>query len=187
MGSGVCVIDYDNDGWPDLFFVNGTDWPGHKAHRTTAALYHNNHDGTFSDVTKQAGLAVEMYGMGCAVGDYDNDGHDDLYVTAIGGSHLLHNVGNGHFADVTAKAGVADSGFPASAVWFDYDHDGRLDLFVPGYVKFDVNHQPIAGKNGVPPGFCKYRGEDVMCGPRGLPGEGDHHHQRDELRDCVQL
>src|SRR5579875_1105282 len=105
MGSGVCVIDYDNDGWPDLFFVNSTDWADHKQHHTLPALYHNNHDGTFTDVTKQAGLAVEMYGLGCAVGDFDNDGHDDLYVTAIGGSHLFRNLGNGRFADVTARAG----------------------------------------------------------------------------------
>lgn len=164
MGSGVCVIDYDNDGWPDLFFVNGTDWPGHKSHRTTPALYHNNHDGTFSDVTKQAGLAVEMYGMGCTVGDYDNDGHDDLYVTAIGGSHLFHNLGNGHFADLTAKAGVADSGFPASAVWFDYDHDGRLDLYVAHYVEWTAASDQFCSLDGTHKSYCtpeRYKGESA--------------------------
>ena len=164
MGSGVCVIDYDNDGWPDLFFVNGTDWPGHKAHHTMPALYHNNHDGTFSDVTKQAGLAVEMYGMGCAVGDYDNDGHDDLYVTAIGGSHLFHNQGNGHFADVTARAGLADSGFPASAVWFDYDHDGRLDLYVAHYVEWTAAADQFCSLDGTHKSYCtpeRYKGESA--------------------------
>lgn len=164
MGSGVCVIDYDNDGWPDLFFVNGTDWPGHKSHRTTPALYHNNHDGTFSDVTKQAGLAVEMYGMGCTVGDYDNDGHDDLYVTAIGGSHLFHNLGNGHFADLTAKAGVADSGFPASAVWFDYDDDGRLDLYVAHYVEWTAATDQFCSLDGTHKSYCtpeRYKGESA--------------------------
>lgn len=164
MGSGVCVIDYDNDGWPDLFFVNGTGWPGHKARRTTPALYHNNHDGTFTDVTKQAGLAVEMYGMGCAVGDYDNDGHDDLYITAIGGSHLFHSLGNGHFADVTTKAGVADSGFPASAVWFDYDHDGRLDLYVAHYVEWSPATDQFCSLDGTHKSYCtpeRYKGESA--------------------------
>ena len=164
MGSGVCVIDYDNDGWPDLFFVNGTDWPGHKTHHTTPALYHNNHDGTFTDVTREAGLAVEMYGMGCTVGDYDNDGHDDLYVTAIGGSHLFHNLGNGHFADVTTRAGVADSGFPASAVWFDYDHDGRLDLYVAHYVEWTAATDQFCSLDGTHKSYCtpeRYKGESA--------------------------
>src|SRR6185437_376072 len=128
MGSGVCFIDYDNDGWQDILFVNSMDWPGHKKHASYPALYHNNHDGTFTDVTRQAGLDLEMYGMGCAVGDYDNDGHDDLYVTAVGKSHLFRNLGNGRFKDVTDQAGVASPGFATSAAWFDYDHDGKLDL-----------------------------------------------------------
>jgi hypothetical protein len=164
MGSGVCVIDYDNDGWPDLFFVNGTDWPGHTTRHTTPALYHNNHDGTFTDVTREAGLAVEMYGMGCTVGDYDNDGHDDLYVTAIGGSHLFHNLGNGHFADVTTRAGVADSGFPASAVWFDYDHDGRLDLYVAHYVEWTAATDQFCTLDGTHKSYCtpeRYKGESA--------------------------
>jgi enediyne biosynthesis protein E4 len=164
MGSGVCVIDYDNDGWPDLLFVNSADWPDHHAKRTTPALYHNNHNGTFSDVTRQAGLDVELYGMGCAVGDYDNDGYDDIYVTAIGGSHLFRNLGNGRFADVTKKAGVADSGFPASAVWFDYDHDGRLDLYVAHYVEWSESTDQFCSLDGTHKSYCtpeRYKGESA--------------------------
>ncbi|MGC2636166.1 MAG: CRTAC1 family protein [Acidobacteriaceae bacterium] len=164
MGSGVCVIDYDNDGWPDILFVNSADWPGHTTKRSTPALYRNNHDGTFTDVTKQAGLDVEMYGMGCAVGDYDNDGYDDIYITAIGGSHLFRNLGNGRFADVTAKAGVADAGFPASAVWFDYDHDGRLDLYVAHYVTWSEATDQFCTLDGTHKSYCtpeRYQGESA--------------------------
>jgi len=138
MGSGVCVIDYDNDGWQDILFVNSKNWPDHGQTKSYSALYHNNHDGTFTDVTKEAGLATEMYGLGCAVGDYDNDGNDDIYVTALDGNHLFRNLGNGKFADVTAKAGVRDPGFATGAVWFDYDNDGKLDLFVSHYVGWSV-------------------------------------------------
>jgi hypothetical protein len=164
MGSGVCVLDYDNDGWPDLFFVNSADWPGHETHHTMPALYHNNHDGTFTDVTRQAGLDVEMYGMGCAVGDFDNDGNDDLYVTALGGSHLFRNLGNGHFADVTAKAGVGDAGFPVSAVWFDYDHDGKLDLYVAHYVAWSAATDQFCSLDGTHKSYCtpeRYQGESA--------------------------
>jgi len=164
MGSGVCVIDYDNDGWPDLLFVNSADWPDHKTKRTTPALYRNNHDGTFTDVTKRAGLDVEMYGMGCAVGDYDNDGFDDIYITAIGGSHLFHNNGNGTFTDVTKRAGVADSGFPSSAVWFDYDRDGRLDLFVAHYVEWSESKDQFCSLDGTHKSYCtpeRYKGESA--------------------------
>jgi len=138
MGSGVCVIDYDGDGWQDIFFVNSKNWPGHGSEHSYPALYRNNRDGTFTDVTKEAGLAVESYGLGCAVGDYDNDGHDDIYVTALDGNHLFRNLGNGKFADVTAKAGVRDKGFSTGAVWFDYDNDGKLDLFVSHYVDWSI-------------------------------------------------
>lgn len=138
MGSGVCAIDYDNDGWQDIFFVNSKNWPGHGDTKPYSALYHNNQDGTFTDVTKQAGLATEMYGLGCAVGDYDNDGHDDIYVTALDGNHLFRNLGNGKFADVTARAGVRDPGFATGAIWFDYDNDGKLDLYVSHYVDWSV-------------------------------------------------
>ena len=136
MGNGACFLDYDNDGWQDILLINSMDWPGHKAGKSFPALYHNNKDGTFTDVTSQAGLAVEVYGLGCAVADYDNDGFEDIYITTVGNNHLFHNSGNGKFADVTAKAGVSDPGFSTSAVWFDYDNDGKLDLFVAHYVQW---------------------------------------------------
>jgi hypothetical protein len=139
MGSGVCFIDYDNDGWQDIFLVNSMDWPGHTTGHSYPALYHNNQDGTFTDVTRQAGLAIELYGQGCAVGDFDNDGHDDLYVTAVGSNRLFRNLGNGRFSDVTARAGVGDAGFSSSAVWFDYDNDGKLDLYVAHYVEWTID------------------------------------------------
>ncbi len=127
MGPGVAFIDYDNDGWPDIFIVNGMDWPGHAAKHSTPKLYHNNHDGTFTDVTHKAGLDIEMFGMGVAVGDYDNDGYDDLFVTALGQNHLFHNNGNGTFTDVTKKAGLwGPNEFSTSAAWVDYDRDGKL-------------------------------------------------------------
>ncbi len=138
MGSGVCFIDYDNDGWQDILLINSMQWAEHKTGNTYSALYHNNKDGTFTDVTKQSGLAVEMYGLGCTVGDYDNDGYDDIYITTVGSNHLFHNLHNGKFADVTAKAGVGDPGFSASAVWFDYDNDGKLDLFVAHYIEWSL-------------------------------------------------
>ena len=138
MGSGVCFLDYDNDGWQDILLVNSMDWPSHATGKSFPALYHNNQDGTFTDVTKQAGLAVEMYGQGCAVADYDNDGNPDIYITTVGTNHLFHNLGHGKFADVTAKAGVGDPGFSSSAVWFDYDNDGKLDLFVAHYIEWSI-------------------------------------------------
>src|SRR5205807_1256889 len=129
MGPGVAFIDYDDDGWPDIFLVNGMDWPGHLRKHSTPKLYHNNHDGTFTDATRKAGLDIELYGMGVAVGDYDNDGNDDLFVTAYGQNHLFHNNGNGTFADVTQKAGLqGPKGFSTSAAWVDYDNDGHPDL-----------------------------------------------------------
>ncbi len=163
MGSGVCFIDYDNDGWQDIFLVNSMDWPGHKAGGPSyPALYHNNHDGTFTDVTRAAGLAVESYGMGCAVGDYDNDGFDDLYLTAVGSSHLYHNQGNGKFVDVTAKAGVASPGFSASAAWVDYDNDGKLDLFVTHYIEWSIETDQYCSLDNKNKSYCtpqRYKGE----------------------------
>ncbi len=162
MGSGVCVLDYDNDGWQDILFVNSMDWPGHVTGKSYPALYHNNRDGTFTDVTRQAGLAIEMYGVGCAVGDFDNDGFDDIYITAIGGSHLFRNLHNGEFADVTAKAGLADSGFPAGAVWFDYDNDGRLDLFIAHYVEWSQQTDQFCSLDSKHKSYCTpeaYKGE----------------------------
>ncbi|MGB7188774.1 MAG: CRTAC1 family protein [Acidobacteriaceae bacterium] len=164
MGSGVCFIDYDNDGWQDILLVNSMDWPGHKKHASYPALYHNNHDGTFTDVTRQAGLDVEMYGMGCAVGDYDNDGHDDIYITAVGTSHLFHNLGNGKFRDVTTAAGVSSPGFAASAAWFDYDHDGKLDLVVDHYVDWSIATDKTCSLDGKHKSYCTpelYKGQSI--------------------------
>jgi hypothetical protein len=162
IGPGVCVIDFDNDGWPDVLFVNSMDWPGHKSGKSYPALYRNNHDGTFTDVTRQAGLAVEMYGLGCTVGDYDNDGYDDLYITAVGNSHLFRNLHNGKFADVTGKTGLASPGFATSAAWIDYDNDGKLDLFVAHYVKWSVDADQYCSLTGKQKSYCTpeaYKGE----------------------------
>lgn len=164
MGSGVCVIDYDGDGWQDIFFVNSMNWPGHRGQPAYPALYRNNHDGTFTDVTKQAGLAVEMYGMGCAAGDFDNDGHDDLYVTALGHNRLFRNLGNGKFKDVTAQAGVGSAGFSTSAAWLDYDNDGKLDLLVNHYVDWSVATDKVCSLDGTHKSYCTpelYKGESI--------------------------
>jgi enediyne biosynthesis protein E4 len=164
MGSGVCFIDYDNDGWQDIFFVNSMDWPGHKTHKSHPALYHNNHDGTFTDVTAQAGLDVEMYGMGCAVGDFDNDGNDDIYITALDHNRLFRNLGNGRFADVTAQAGVGSSGFSTSAAWFDFDNDGKLDLVVDHYVDWSISTDKFCSLDGTHKSYCTpelYKGESI--------------------------
>jgi enediyne biosynthesis protein E4 len=175
-GSGVALLDYDNDGWLDIYFVNGSTVPALKGKEAAprAMLFHNNHDGTFTDVTDKAGVANERWGFGAVVGDYDNDGWPDIYVSNFGKNRLYRNNHDGTFTDVAEKAGVALGGWSAGATWGDYDHDGRLDLFVPGYVKFDPDNPPISGKGGLPPGYCQFRGIEVMCGPRGLPGEGDH-------------
>jgi enediyne biosynthesis protein E4 len=165
LGSGVAFIDYDNDGWPDIFLVNGTDWPGHGQKHTTPKLYHNNHDGTFTDVTHKAGLDVEIYGMGVAVGDYDNDGHDDLFVTALGQSRLFHNNGNGTFTDVTQKAGLAGpQELSTSAAWIDYDKDGRLDLVVGNYVQWSAENDLYCTLDGKSKSYCtpeSYKGTSV--------------------------
>ena len=163
MGSGVCVLDYDNDGWQDILFVNSMDWPGHKGGaKSYPALYHNNKDGTFTDVTREAGLAMESYGLGCAVADYDNDGFEDIYITTVGSNHLFHNLGNGKFADVTVKAGVADPGFSTSAVWFDYDNDGKLDLFVTHYIDWSIAKDQYCTLDNKNKSYCTpqtYKGE----------------------------
>jgi enediyne biosynthesis protein E4 len=166
MGPGVGFIDYNNDGWQDIFFVNGQDWPGHHVHgATTLALYRNNHNGTFTDVTKQAGLAVSMYGMGVAVGDYDNDGYDDLFVTGYGQNHLFHNNGNGTFTDVTKKAGLwGTDDLSTGAAWVDYDRDGRLDLLVANYVQWSPEKDLFCTMDGKTKSYCtpeSYHGTSV--------------------------
>ncbi len=162
MGPGCAWIDYDADGWPDILLVNGMDWPEHRTKRTTLGLYHNNRDGTFTDVTAQAGLAVEMYGMGAAVADYDNDGFPDILVTAVGQNRLFHNTGKGRFVDVTQKAGLGGrNSFSTSALWFDYDRDGHLDLFVCNYVKWSPEHDVFCSVDGRHKSYCTpeaYRG-----------------------------
>ena len=182
-GSGVALLDYDNDGWLDIYLLNGSTFPALRGNEAAprAMLFHNNHDGTFTDVTEKAGVANERWGFGVVVGDYDNDGWPDIYVSNFGKNRLYHNNHDGTFTDVAERAGVTLGGWSTGATWGDYDHDGYLDLFVPGYVKFDPDNPPIAGKGGLPPGLCQFRGINVMCGPRGLPGESDHlfHNNRD--------
>jgi hypothetical protein len=155
MGPGCAFLDYDGDGWMDILLANGCDWPGHKRQTTTLRLYRNNRNGTFSDVTAAAGLNVEMYGMGLAVADYDNDGFPDILVTAVGQNRLFKNTGKGHFIDVTAKAGLAGrSSFSTSAMWFDYDRDGLLDLFVCNYVRWSPQHDVFCSVDGRNKSYC---------------------------------
>jgi hypothetical protein len=167
-GSGVAIFDYDNDGWPDIFLVNGTalDETTERIKKPTSHLFHNNHDGTFTDVTHSAGLEFSGWGQGVCVGDYDNDGYDDLYVTYYGKNRLYHNEGNGAFKEVAAAAGVAGDGktWGTGCAFVDYDRDGKLDLFVANYVLFDLKTAPKPGQ-GV---RCVWKGVPVMCGPRGL-------------------
>jgi hypothetical protein len=190
-GSGVALLDYDNDGWLDIYLLNGSTIAALKGKQPAprAMLLHNNHDGTFTDVTDKAGVANERWGFGVAVGDYDNDGWPDIYVSNFGKNRLYHNNHDGTFTDVAEKAGVTLGGWSTGATWGDYDHDGYLDLFVPGYVKFDIDHPPISGQGGLPAGFCQFRGITLMCGPRGLPGEPDHlfHNNHDGTFTDVSL
>jgi len=170
MSGGVILIDYDRDGYPDIYFTNApTVALAIKGETPRGALYHNNHDGTFTDVTDKAGLATPCFAMGGAVGDYNNDGWPDLYLTCLGGNKLFRNNGNGTFTDVTKQAGVADGRWSTGAAFGDYDGDGYLDLMVANYVDFHLNDLP--GFGTAP--NCKYRGLDVQCGPRGLKGAGD--------------
>ena len=165
MGPGTAFIDYDNDGYPDILLVNGEDWPGHAKAASTLKLYHNNHDGTFTDVTHKAGLAVSMFGMGVAVGDFDNDGYDDLFITAVGQSHLFHNNGNGTFTDVTKTAGMwGPSEFSTSAAWVDYDRDGKLDLVVANYVQWSQQGDLYCSLDGAHKSYCtpeSYKGTSL--------------------------
>jgi hypothetical protein len=171
MCGGIAVIDYDNDGWPDIFLVNGSTLEDLKASKSPSSkLYHNNHDGSFTDITEKAGLAHHGWCFGAAVGDYDNDGWDDLYITCLTGAFLYKNNGDGTFCDVTAQAGVGNPGrWGTSAAFGDYDRDGHLDLYVANYVDLDLNNLPKFGSTP----FCQYRGIAVSCGPRGLSGSRD--------------
>jgi len=165
MGPGCAFIDYDNDGWPDILLVNGENWPGHPGPPTTPKLYHNNHDGTFTDVTRKSRLAIPMFGLGVAVGDYDNDGYDDLFISALGQSHLFHNNGNGTFSDVTKSAGLSGPNeFSTSAAWVDYDRDGKLDLVVANYVQWSLPGDLFCTLDGTHKSYCtpeSYKGSSA--------------------------
>ncbi len=176
LGGGVALLDYDNDGWLDIYLVNGMTYDAlsGKAPSPHAALFHNNHDGTFTNVAEKAGVTNDRWGVGVAVGDYDNDGWPDLYVTNVGKNRLYHNNHNGTFTDVAEKAGVTLGTWSTGPTFGDYDGDGKLDLFVPGYAYYDFNDPPAAGSKWVVSNFCQYRGVSVFCGPRGLKGEHDH-------------
>src|SRR5271168_3848606 len=166
-GCGVAFYDYDQDGWLDIFLVNGWRLEGFpKGQEPTCHLFRNNRDGTFTDVTKKTGLAHSGWGQGCCVGDYDNDGHDDLFVSYYGQNALFHNNGNGTFTDVTAKAGLKQAGtrWNSGCAFLDYDRDGRLDLFVANYIDLDLKTAPLPES-----GPCTYKGIMVACGPPGLP------------------
>jgi hypothetical protein len=162
MGAGGAFLDADGDGWQDVLLVNGSSWPGRPASSAVMALYRNNQNGTFTDVTARAGLAVPMYGLGVAAADYDNDGRTDIYVTALGKNRLFRNLGGLKFADVTDTAGVGDPGFSASAAWFDYDRDGRLDLFVANYVEWSIESDRFCSLDGKNKSYCTpeaYKGQ----------------------------
>ncbi|HXG91944.1 MAG TPA: CRTAC1 family protein [Blastocatellia bacterium] len=193
---GVAIFDYDNDGRPDVYLLNGSTFAAMRGKEKPprAALFHNLGNWKFEDVTDRAGVANERWGMGVAIGDYDNDGYADIYVGNYGVSRLYHNNGNGTFTDVAEKLGVARKGWSTGASFGDYDGDGRLDLFVPGYLNFDLNNLPPNPSEpdkatGVGHNFCQFRGVPVMCGPRGLKGEGDtlYHQKADGTFEDVSV
>jgi hypothetical protein len=163
LGSGCAFLDYDNDGWQDILLINGSDWPGRHRQRTTLRLYRNNRNGTFTDVTRAAGLDVEMYGMGVAVGDFNNDGFPDVFVTCVGQNRLFRNTGKGTFVDVTKSSGLGGrSAFSTSAMWVDIDRDGRLDLFVCNYVRWSADRDVFCSLDGKQKSYCTpeaYRGD----------------------------
>lgn len=175
-GSGVGLIDYDNDGWLDIYLVNGSTYDAISGKREPphAALFHNNHDGTFTNVAAEAGVTNDRWGFGVAIADFDNDGWPDIFVANFGKNRLYHNNHDGTFTDVAEKAGVTLGNWSKGATWGDYDGDGRLDLFVSGYVHYDLKNQPSSEDGTASTANCQMRGVPVMCGPRGLPGEPDH-------------
>jgi hypothetical protein len=153
MGSGIAFLDADGDGWPDILLINSKDWTP-RGHKSLPALYHNNRNGTFSDITAGSGLDVEMYGMGVAIADYDNDGREDIYITALEGDRLFHNEGGGKFRDVTAGCGIRNASFGTSAAWLDYDRDGKVDLFVANYVQWDAKGDLWCSLDGATKSYC---------------------------------
>lgn len=175
-GSGVALIDYDNDGWLDIYLVNGSTYDAldGKEAPPHAALFHNNHDGTFTDVAAHAGVTNDRWGFGVAIGDYDNDGWADIFVANFGKNRLYRNNHDGTFVDMAEKAGVTLGNWSDGATWGDYDGDGLLDLFVSGYVHYDIKNQVSSEDGSASTAFCQMRGVPVMCGPRGLKGEPDH-------------
>src|SRR5690348_2562408 len=153
MGSGCAFFDVDGDGWPDILLINGKDLTP-RGRKSRSALYRNNKNGTFTDITAGSGLDVEMYGMGVAIADYDNDGRDDIYITALEGDRLFHNEGGGKFRDVTAQAGIQNANFGTSAAWFDYDRDGKIDLFVANYVQWSAKGDLWCSMDGSTKSYC---------------------------------
>jgi enediyne biosynthesis protein E4 len=185
-GTGIAIFDYDNDGWPDIFVVNGTTLDAAPGKGPTSHLFHNNHDGTFTDVTKKAGINLSGWGQGVCVGDYDNDGWDDLFVTFYGQNHLLHN-NAGAFEDVSKRVGLPTTGtrWGTGCSFVDYDRDGKLDIAVANYVDFDVAKAPKPGDGA----FCMWKGAPVMCGPKGLPADKNilYHNKGDGTFEDVTV
>jgi enediyne biosynthesis protein E4 len=186
MGAGVAVLDFDGDGHPDLLFANSRAWPGRGGPRATPTLYRNRGDGTFADVTQAAGLGFEMYGMGVAAADYDNDGRTDVYLTGLGGNRLLHNEG-GRFSDVTRAAGVAGGGFSTGAAFFDYDNDGRLDLLVTNYVQWSEDKDLFCTLDGRAKSYCtpeSYTGDSATLYRNAGGGRFEDVTERARLRNA---
>ncbi len=190
LGPGCAFIDYDNDGYPDILLINGQDWPEHQSGaKSTLKLYHNNHDGTFSDVTAKSGLAIPMYGLGVAIGDYDNDGFDDVFVTAVGQSHLFHNNHNGTFTDTTKQAGLwGINEFSTSAAWMDFDRDGKLDLLIGNYVDWSPQKDIRCTLDGVHKSYCtpeSYPGVSVRLWRNAGDGRFEDVTQKAGLHDAA--